>query len=510
MIRRFATSLARRVLAYYRAAEPSRLNGGWRRTPPTPQSWLLADGRALRARMNDVYRNTAIGRGLTKSIVRRVIPQPIMPMPAIVNAQGDETREAKSLNLGLSRIWDAYWQDRRAFSLDSKTDFATMQRLAMRALLLDGEVFCIRHRRRNRRGFPNLRFQLVSPERLVGFKPDLRSYRDPQREGIDYDDDGRPVRYRFYKSESQMEFEEFRARDVYHLMVPEYIGTDIGEALSAPIGELIYHFGRYFLAEVQGQEAGARLPIVVTSEDGVSPFPLQSETEQGGLPGEVTGSSYEEVEYFARLLLRPGEAAAPFPQTRPGAGFAPFCEKTMKMMAAATGTPYEEMSGDYSGVNYSTSQMSRIVSDESAQEYRDEIEDFALWQWRAFNEECAVAGLIQPTNANEMLMFRAISTRPAMRIVDELKKANADNLDMKARRKTWTQCLAERGLTPRDFLEAERRERELLAEFKAAFDPYAGDEAEAISGVDERREEEDSAFFYHRKPNGVASHAGSN
>lgn len=457
---------------YYAAAKLGRTNRGWRTREPKPQSWLLADAKALRARMHNLYRDSAMGRAVVDSAVTQIVPTPIEPRAAVVGANGEPNNRTREWNARAMKIWRRYSQDPRKFSLDGRTNYAQMQRQIARSLMLDGECFVVRHYRDNGPGLPNVRFEVVAPDRLVQRTINVR-LQDNHRPGIEYDQDNRPTRYHFSRSEITTDEIVVEASDVCHVMVQLYPGQEIGESASAAIGELIYHYGRYFLAEVQGQEVAARIPLVTETEDGKVPGFGRGSAATGTA---TDGSSYElrNVDSLMILPLRSGEKVGQMPQMRPGSQFPAFTRANWQMIGAASGTPTEKISGNYDGMSWSTSKMASQNAEDRSREKRETLRDGpARFMWESFVDECLLTGLLQPLplpyRENH---YAATYTMPAVRGGDPMQEIQADQMELQAGCANWQDKLAKRGYTVEDFIAAYKEEQAALAAAGIDIDPY--------------------------------------
>jgi capsid protein len=93
--------------------------------------------------------------------------------------------------------------------------------------------------------------------------------------------------------------------------------------------------------------------------------------------------------------------------------------------------------------------------------------------------------------ADPELYRRATTTVPRVRVVDEERKAKADDIDLKRGVKTWSQALAERGYTPEEYLEVRRREQEMIDASGLEIDPYG--EVEQMPPADETQQQQEVA-----------------
>lgn len=101
----------------------------------------------------------------------------------------------------------------------------------------------------------------------------------------------------------------------------------------------------YMDAEIDAAHMAAKwMAFVETGDAG---------TWQSMRAGEENGKKIEQVENAIIEYLRPGEKMNFKDSNRPGTSFEPFVKFVLRLMAIATGTSYELISGDYSGLSYS-------------------------------------------------------------------------------------------------------------------------------------------------------------
>jgi len=78
--------------------------------------------------------------------------------------------------------------------------------------------------------------------------------------------------------------------------------------------------------------------------------------------GTATGANGQRIDTMENAMLQyllPGEDFQLAANPRPGSNFPPMVKLILTMLSVATGAPYDLLSGDYSGMNYSTGKMAR-------------------------------------------------------------------------------------------------------------------------------------------------------
>jgi lambda family phage portal protein len=458
--------------AIYGAAKVNRLNVGWGTSIRGTQNGnLRMDSRALKARCQELYRDMPIPRSIINALVSKTIAAPIVPRSAMQGRSG----AAASWRKNVDRIFRDWADDKEKFSLDGMMSMVEMQRAIVRGVAVDGEIFVVMHDRDNGPGAPPLRLELVESVFLDSgiLQTGFAGIDAKGREGIEVDDDGRPLRYHFRRPNGQ-DVRVVPANRVLHIKIDLYAGQYVGEPLLAAIAQQVYHFENFQSATVQNAENCAKIFMVATTQDGGGVGDLLKSPDAD----EATATEREEqreVAFGQFMNLMPGESVTQMDMKHPGAQYGVFVEKMIKMMAAVAGLPYEVVSGDFSGVNYSTSRMADMVAESAVLPWREMLrDDFCCPIFKAFMVASIQGGLI--TLRGERVPVsdytRCNVTMPGRRYVDPEKEVKADAEAMKIGSKTWSQIQAERGNDPEEQMDRIIKDREM---FKAAGLVYPGD-----------------------------------
>lgn len=236
--------------------------------------------------------------------------------------------------------------------------FYELQALAKRQELECGEFLACFVAPRGRRRH-QLALQLFEPENLTawaarGQAPDTDIY-----QGIEYDTrTGEPIAYHFQATwgfEHRLDSWREPAANVLHGFHQLAPGQLRGVSAFAPAILLARDMGEYTGAEVDAAKMAAKWLGFIKSQD-----PMMSQAVRG--LGE-TGERRDELESVENAIveyLNEGEDVTFAPGSqRPGDAFERFCKFVLRMVAITVDLPYEILSGDYQGINYSTSKASR-------------------------------------------------------------------------------------------------------------------------------------------------------
>lgn len=458
--------------AIYGAAKITRLNQNWNTvTRGTKNGDLRQDARSLRARSQQLYRDNPMARSLVESVVTKTVASPMVPRSGL---HGD-TRAAATWRKNVDRIFREWATDKNKFSLDGMMSLAEMERAIVRAVLVDGECFVVFHERDNGAGFPSVRLEIVEAEFLnsgsyfFGFG----GVDDKGREGMEVDDDGRPVRYHFRRPNG-MQVRDVPANRVLHIKIDLYAGQYVGEPAMTPIADLLYHFENFQSATVKNAENNAKIFMVATSDDGSALEQLLGNENETNVTTTDDTDVYD-VGFGQVVKLLKGESVHQMNVKHPGAQYAPFVEKTYMTCSATIGVPYEVASGDFRGVNYSTSRMSDMVAEAAVKPYREMLrDDFLCPIFQRFMTTSIQSGLIplRPDRVPFAEYLICHVTMPGRRYVDPDVEIKADAEAMKIGVKTWSQIQEERGNDPEEQMDRIIKDREM---FQRAGLTYPGD-----------------------------------
>lgn len=467
---RAITTLFKRAI--YGAAKITRLNQNWGTTTRGTQNGnLRQDARAIRARSQQIYRDNPMGRSLIESVVTKTVASPMIPRSGL---HGDTIAAAK-WRKNVDRVFRAWANDKHKFSLDGMMSLVEMERAIVRAVLVDGECFVVFHERDNGPGLPALRLEMVEAEFLNSgvFSFGFGGIDDKGREGLEVDEDGRAVRYHFRRPNG-MDIPPVPADRVLHIKVDLYAGQYIGEPAMAPIADLLYHFDSFQAATIKNAENCAKIFMVATSEDGSALGDLMSGATADNVTTTAETDTYE-VGFGQVVKLLKGESVTQMDVKHPGSQYAPFVEKTYMTCSATIGVPYEVASGDFRGVNYSTSRMSDMVAEAAVKPYREMLRDDYLCPiFQRFMSTSIQSGLV-PLRADRVPFSEYLLcnvTMPGRRYVDPEVEIKADAEAMKVGVKTWSQIQEERGNDPEEQMAQIIKDREM---FERAGLTYPGD-----------------------------------
>ena len=332
----------------HEAAGRGRRSLAWMPGNPGAVAAMLATSAELRGKSRDLVRRNAWAQAGIEAFVANAVGTGIKPQ----SLSGDERFKAE-----VQALWRDWVEEADAAG---QTDFYGLQSLACRAMLEGGECLIRLRSRRLEDGLSvPLQLQLLEPEHLpISLNADLPSG-NVVRSGIEFDNMGRRVAYHLYRSHPEdgrlapmsgqggIDTVRIDAKEIIHLFRVLRPGQVRGEPwLSRALVKLNEH-DQYDDAELVRKKTAAMFAGFVTRQN-----------PEDNLMGEGTadsqGISLAGLEPGTLQILEPGEDIKFSDPADVGGSYSEFLRTQFRAVAAAIGITYEQLTGDLSGVNYSS------------------------------------------------------------------------------------------------------------------------------------------------------------
>lgn len=429
---------ARLMARHFEAASVGRRTDGWHRLSTDANA--AAAGAALsmlRAQGRDLVRNNPWARRGLRRIVTNTVGWGIRP---------------KATGRTPELIMDRWrrWGETTECDADGRLNFYGLQSLAMRTIVQSGEVLIRRRWRRPTDGLAvPLQLQVLEPDFIdIGRDGYIGEAGGPVIQGIEFDALGRRAAYWLFDRHPgstgatvmsgaglSPNSRRVPADGVLHIFEQERPGQVRGPSWFASVDVRLHEFDEFEDATLMKQKIAACLAVFVT-DDG------QNTTL--GLSGTDSASQQatDALEPGMIIPLAPGKqvTVANPPQA---SDHQSFSTASLRGIAAGLGTTYEEMTGDYSQVNYSSARMSRLAAQGDIHEWRWNmlIPQFCQPAWSWMLEAMLLAGDVIDASPAEW-------SPPPAQLLDPDKEAAAYQRAVRNGQMTWAQMVRELGEDP--------------------------------------------------------------
>ncbi len=424
----------------YAAAKTNRLTGSWIPANQNVNDLIASASPALRSRMRQLVRDFPYFAHAVRVITDYTVGTGIT-LQAKVKADG---KLNKAVNQQIEDAWRRWVDEADA---TGRLDFYEMQRLAKRQECETGEFLIIKVQLRDPRRYLPLALQMVEPDWLteVGAKP---TGKNAIHQGIEYDPKtGRPVAYWIEDPDSWGKPMRVKAEDVIHGFDLQRPGQLRGVTLFAPAILLAKDLGDYIDAEIDGAKLAAKWLAFVQTPDPMSQLGRLTGPESLAAMGENADAKIEELANGIIEYLQPGEKIELASHQRPGVTFDPTTKLILRMVAVTTGFSYEAISGDYSGVNYSS--LRGIRNDDAAKarpHQRRAIRQLCDPVYRAFMDQVALRRLRLPGYfADPTPWLQRTWQPPTPEPVDPFKQAKTHADQLKTGIRSYREVIATMG-----------------------------------------------------------------
>ncbi len=332
----------------HEAAGRARRALAWMPGNPGAVAAMLATSNELRVKSRDLVRRNAWANAGIEAFVANAVGTGIKPQ----SMAQDET-----FRVAVQALWRDWTEEADA---TGQTDFYGLQSLAARAMCEGGECFIrLRPRRPEDRLTVPLQLQLLEAEHLpLTLNTELPSG-NVVRSGIEFDAMGRRVAYHLYRSHPEdgrlspmsgqggQDTVRVPAAEIMHLYRVLRPGQIRGEPWLARALVKLNELDQYDDAELVRKKTAAMFAGFITR---LAP--------EDNLVGEglsdADGVALAGLEPGTLQILEPGEDVKFSDPADVGGSYAEFLRTQFRAVAAAIGITYEQLTGDLTGVNYSS------------------------------------------------------------------------------------------------------------------------------------------------------------
>lgn len=448
----------------------------WNATGNSANAEVGASEETVRNRARDLKRNNGYAGQIVDTVTDHIVGTGIMGAPT-----GLKGRNAKKV----SGDWTSWGE---ACDFEGDHDFNGLIWSAVNGMNESGAAL-IRFRRQQFDGSATvapLQLQVLEPDFIDTTKTTLGAGGALIDRGIEYDAEGRKVAYWLYPAHPG-DVAMFRARSLQSTRVPAsdiiYLynkvrpGQDRGMPLLAPAIMPLRDLRGYFDAELVRKRIESCMAGFITTP-GDDEFNLGTDPKSGEALKMKYGKLIEKFEPGMMTRLLPGEdIRIANPSSSQGVG--EFAELYLREAAAAAGVMYEQATGDFSKVNYSSWRA-------GSHGFRRRMERI---QWHVvvhkacrpiigrYREAAMAAGLLPVAN------FGWRWTPPGFISVDPFKDAQADLANLRMGKVSLSQLVEERGYDYLEFLGQYFEDLTAIEQVMGAGFMFDGDPRKTLAGA---------------------------
>jgi lambda family phage portal protein len=425
---------ARMMVRHFESAAAGRRTDGWSRRLTDANA--AASGQALgllRAQARDLVRNNPWARRGLRRITANTVGWGIRP---------------KATGVGADRVMQLWkkWGETTECDAAGRLTFYGLQRLIMRTVVESGEVLVRRRSRLRNDGLSiPLQLQVLEPDFIdTGRDGIIGEAGGPLVQGVEFDKIGRRAAYWLFDRHPgsigttimlSAASRRVPADQILHIYDQERAGQVRGPSWFAPVDVRLHEFHEYEDATLMKQKIASCMAAFVTDNGENTPF---NEPGTDAVTGQITGT----FEPGMILPLAPGKEVtiANPPQA---SDHQSFSATALRGVAAGLGTTYEDLTGDYSQVNYSSARMAQNAHYRDVDDWRWNmiIPQFCVPAWQWMLDALLVMGLpIEDSPADW--------TPPPRPMLDPDKEGQANSRMIRAGQMTHDEMVREQGYDP--------------------------------------------------------------
>lgn len=425
---------ARLVTRHFEAASVGRRTSGWsRRTTDANAAASGATLSHLRAQARDLVRNNPWARRGLRRLVTNTVGWGIRPKATGQNAQR------------VMELWKR-WGETTECDVAGRLTFYGLQRQVMRTVVESGEVIVRRRLRPLEMGLSiPMQLQVLEPDFIDTGKDGLMGTEGgPIVQGVEYNRFGRRAAYWLFDEHpgglrAIPASRRIPADTVLHVFDPERPGQVRGPSWFAAVDVRLHDFDEFEDATLMKQKIAACMAAFVTDVDGQGTA-LAEEGEDART--ELPTDTFEPGMIMNLPVGKEVTVANPPVAT----DYHAFSATALRGVAAGLGVTYEDLTGDYSQVNFSSARMARIAH----------MADIHDWRWNMLIPQfCGPAWAwmldVLLLRGEEVEKSPAEWTPPPMPMIDPNTEGAAIMRMVRTGAMTVDEMVREQGFDPEEF-----------------------------------------------------------
>lgn len=490
--------------------------GAWQPFLWSPDAELNVYRDRIVSRVRDIVRNDGWASGAITRVLDNAIGPTLRPIPKpdykwlqyYTGNKAFDHEWAKEYTRAVDANWRNWANDMGKWCDASRTmNFSQMMHVQLRHKLIDGDCIAVMKYIKSRLGYGKARYatcvQLVDPDRLSN--PQLRFDTSTMRGGVEIDEDSGEARAYYirqahmgdwFSAVKSMTWERIpRETDwgrpvvIHDFEVDRAARHRGGAGILAPVLQRLKMLAKYDGAELDSAIINAIFAAYIES-----PFDQQMVQEALDDGEHLNWYQQQRTDFHneqkfslgnARVpVMFPGEKIHALEAARPSGNFSQFEAAVLRNVSAGTGLSAQQISNNWSDVNYSSARGALLEAWKTIDRRRDEFcfNMAAPIRGCVMEEMHALDDLPLPSGAPDFVECRAAYSRArwlgAPRgWIDPTSEAQASILRMDGALSTLEDECAQQGLDFEEVLEQRRYEIGLFEEYGIPLPEWSGEVA---------------------------------
>jgi len=450
-------------MSLFDAGDRGRLNQNWNPAQSPDQYRASAERSLIRARAQDLERNSDLAAALISPYERNVVGSGIVLQAKIDSKKpGNENDELNHRN---EKLWKEFCKAENC-DVTGTQSMEEMEEMMIRRYIVDGGIFVIKVYVNDKR-FP-FKIQLRSVDELNTLVVSSDSRRIV--EGVELDEYNKPIAYHFKKYDGRAfipnETVRIEAKNViflYKKTSPQQVREQSMLATALPRIKDV----NQFIEAVGIKERVLACMAVFIKKD--SPSGMGRSVNRGQ---EI---SYDGVSLTPGMIgeLNPGDEVQTVVPAGQASNAREFITMMIRLIAAGMGLSYEAVSRDLSMVNYSSARQGLIEDKKVYRKMQKMLMDKVLTP--LYCEFLDSMYLTKQLDVPDYAQNKADYTAhqwipPGSQWIDPTKEVNANKIALETDQDTLARICAERGEDWREVVKQRAAERKLIQQLSGGED----------------------------------------
>lgn len=424
-----ANLFKRKATVPYDGAGYGKRLGNWYPSNSSINALLASNLATLRTRSHDIVRKNPYALNAIESIVSNCIGTGIKPQSKAKNAE---------FRKRIQQLW-LQWTDEADAS--GMNDFYGLQALVLRSVIECGECF-VRLKIDKKNATVPLKLQVLEAEHLDSSKDYQLQNGNVIKTGIEFDKSGKRVAYYLYREHpgdscggQYSNSVRIPAHEILHIFKPTRPGQIRGEPWLSNVLLKLHELDQYEDAELVRKKTAAMFAGFVTRLDPETEM-FENRDDSSGAYGLEPGTMQ---------FLDPGEDIKFSSPADVGGTYEAFIKQQLRAISVGLGITYEQLTGDLSGVNYSSIRAGLLEFRRkcTALQHNLMVFQFCRPVWNKFIELSVLSDAVDIPNDPSFALVKWIPQGFAW--VDPLKEQNAQMNAVRCGFKSRAEVVSELG-----------------------------------------------------------------